>query len=53
MPQLCPDPWLFIFLTSWTILLTLAPNKILSHVYPNNFNSKILKEKYLSWPWLW
>nr|WKT10018.1 ATP synthase F0 subunit 8 [Ptychadena cooperi]WKT10031.1 ATP synthase F0 subunit 8 [Ptychadena cooperi]WKT10044.1 ATP synthase F0 subunit 8 [Ptychadena cooperi]WKT10057.1 ATP synthase F0 subunit 8 [Ptychadena cooperi]WKT10070.1 ATP synthase F0 subunit 8 [Ptychadena cooperi] len=53
MPQLLPDPWLYIFISSWTILLLLAPSKILKHTYPKDFNSNSYKTGNLSWPWLW
>nr|YP_010933665.1 ATP synthase F0 subunit 8 [Ptychadena erlangeri]WKT10473.1 ATP synthase F0 subunit 8 [Ptychadena erlangeri]WKT10486.1 ATP synthase F0 subunit 8 [Ptychadena erlangeri]WKT10499.1 ATP synthase F0 subunit 8 [Ptychadena erlangeri]WKT10512.1 ATP synthase F0 subunit 8 [Ptychadena erlangeri]WKT10525.1 ATP synthase F0 subunit 8 [Ptychadena erlangeri] len=53
MPQLVFEPWFYIFVLSWGILLLMAPNKILNHIYPNDFNPKTSKTGGLSWPWLW
>nr|YP_010933652.1 ATP synthase F0 subunit 8 [Ptychadena nana]WKT10356.1 ATP synthase F0 subunit 8 [Ptychadena nana]WKT10369.1 ATP synthase F0 subunit 8 [Ptychadena nana]WKT10382.1 ATP synthase F0 subunit 8 [Ptychadena nana]WKT10395.1 ATP synthase F0 subunit 8 [Ptychadena nana]WKT10408.1 ATP synthase F0 subunit 8 [Ptychadena nana] len=53
MPQLMTEPWLYIFISSWVIFLLMAPNKILNHIYPNDFNTQASKKGNLSWPWLW
>nr|YP_010933613.1 ATP synthase F0 subunit 8 [Ptychadena amharensis]WKT09056.1 ATP synthase F0 subunit 8 [Ptychadena amharensis]WKT09069.1 ATP synthase F0 subunit 8 [Ptychadena amharensis]WKT09082.1 ATP synthase F0 subunit 8 [Ptychadena amharensis]WKT09095.1 ATP synthase F0 subunit 8 [Ptychadena amharensis]WKT09108.1 ATP synthase F0 subunit 8 [Ptychadena amharensis] len=53
MPQLLPDPWMYIFISSWVILLFMAPSKILEHTYPKDFDLNPHKTGDLSWPWLW
>nr|YP_009512690.1 ATP synthase F0 subunit 8 [Microhyla taraiensis]AXJ93408.1 ATP synthase F0 subunit 8 [Microhyla taraiensis] len=53
MPQLIPDPWFFIFLSSWLIIVWLAPQKILSHKTlnePSSFSSKMVHQHWI-WPW--
>nr|YP_010933574.1 ATP synthase F0 subunit 8 [Ptychadena anchietae]WKT09017.1 ATP synthase F0 subunit 8 [Ptychadena anchietae] len=53
MPQLLPDPWFWILASSWAILLLVAPTKILTHLYPNDFSTKPSKTLNPSWTWLW
>nr|AGN71593.1 ATP synthase F0 subunit 8 [Tomopterna cryptotis] len=53
MPQLIPDPWFFIFMTSWLILLFLAPKKILNHSKLNEFNPKTTNTAKYLWTWPW
>nr|AVP25651.1 ATP synthase subunit 8 [Elachistocleis ovalis] len=53
MPQLIPDPWFFIFITSWIILLTLAPQKILKHTTLNDPTPKTSKTTQKTWTWPW
>nr|AVP25638.1 ATP synthase subunit 8 [Chiasmocleis ventrimaculata] len=53
MPQLILDPWFFIFLSSWLILTSFAPRKILSHTFPNNPSSKTTKTSHQNWTWPW
>nr|AGN71158.1 ATP synthase F0 subunit 8 [Dyscophus antongilii] len=53
MPQLNPDPWFFILVFSWTILLTLAPKKILSHNILNNPSTPSTKTHHQNWIWPW
>nr|YP_514702.1 ATP synthase F0 subunit 8 [Mantella madagascariensis]BAE79518.1 ATPase subunit 8 [Mantella madagascariensis] len=53
MPQLIPDPWFFTLLTSWLILMLLAPKKILTHITLNDPNSKNMKTTHSTWNWPW
>nr|NP_740001.1 ATP synthase F0 subunit 8 [Indostomus paradoxus]BAC23597.1 ATPase subunit 8 [Indostomus paradoxus] len=52
MPQLTPNPWLYILLASWLVFLTVLPTKTLTYVFPNNPALKGL-EKYKMTPWSW
>nr|YP_097184.1 ATP synthase F0 subunit 8 [Desmognathus fuscus]AAU20621.1 ATP synthase F0 subunit 8 [Desmognathus fuscus] len=54
MPQLNPNPWFLIFITSWLIYLIILMYKI------NNFKTlneptmqDVIKNKPQSWNWLW
>nr|YP_009363463.1 ATPase subunit 8 [Merops viridis]AOS52800.1 ATPase subunit 8 [Merops viridis] len=54
MPQLNPNPWFLIMLTSWLIWLLILQPKLLSfttHNPPINKPSTTLKTS--SWPWPW
>nr|YP_009000572.1 ATP synthase F0 subunit 8 [Trichobatrachus robustus]BAO42927.1 ATPase subunit 8 [Trichobatrachus robustus] len=53
MPQLMPDPWFAIFITSWLTLMMLAPKKILSHKILNEPNPKSTKVQQNPWTWPW
>nr|YP_009685638.1 ATP synthase F0 subunit 8 [Epiplatys multifasciatus]YP_009685781.1 ATP synthase F0 subunit 8 [Epiplatys spilargyreius]QDU24558.1 ATP synthase F0 subunit 8 [Epiplatys multifasciatus]QDU91874.1 ATP synthase F0 subunit 8 [Epiplatys spilargyreius] len=54
MPQLNPEPWFLILVSSWVIFLTLIPPKILSHCTPNEPNSQGAEEmKVGAWNWPW
>nr|QUJ18359.1 ATP synthase protein 8 [Stegastes partitus]WNH21677.1 ATP synthase F0 subunit 8 [Stegastes partitus] len=54
MPQLNPAPWLYIFLFSWLVFLTLIPPKILAHTFPYNPTSQATdKPKSEAWDWPW
>nr|UMB50996.1 ATP synthase F0 subunit 8 [Pipa arrabali] len=51
MPQLSPDPWFTILLSSWLVLLILPP-KVASH---RSFNEPATQgaEKPKPFPWNW
>nr|BAK42346.1 ATPase subunit 8 [Chaca bankanensis] len=54
MPQLNPAPWLMILMFSWLILLTIVPNKVLSHTFTNEVlttDMEALKPATWNWPW--
>nr|YP_254692.1 ATP synthase F0 subunit 8 [Zhangixalus schlegelii]BAD99482.1 ATPase 8 [Zhangixalus schlegelii] len=53
MPQLIPEPWFFIFLTSWLVIFSVAPTKILTHLNLNKPNFKKPKTSRNSWTWPW
>nr|YP_009155360.1 ATP synthase F0 subunit 8 [Rhacophorus dennysi]AIU99182.1 ATP synthase F0 subunit 8 [Rhacophorus dennysi]ARO35602.1 ATP synthase F0 subunit 8 [Rhacophorus dennysi]UAJ48176.1 ATP synthase F0 subunit 8 [Rhacophorus sp.] len=53
MPQLIPEPWFFIFLISWLILLLVSPSKIINYLNLNKPNSKLSKVSNNSWTWPW
>nr|UDP58822.1 ATP synthase F0 subunit 8 [Glyphoglossus yunnanensis] len=53
MPQLIPDPWFFIFFSSWLILILLAPQKILKHKTLNDPSSSSTKTEHQNWTWPW
>nr|APG38501.1 ATP synthase subunit 8 [Kaloula kalingensis] len=53
MPQLIPDPWFFIFLSSWTTLIFLAPKKILNHTTLNDPAQTSMKTPTHNWTWPW
>nr|APG38513.1 ATP synthase subunit 8 [Kaloula rigida] len=53
MPQLIPDPWFFIFLSSWLILVSLAPKKILKHNILNDPTPTTTKTSTHNWTWPW
>nr|YP_007625449.1 ATP synthase F0 subunit 8 [Polypterus retropinnis]ADG95300.1 ATP synthase F0 subunit 8 [Polypterus retropinnis] len=54
MPQLNPDPWFIILIFTWTVFLSILPNKVTSHKTPNETSAKdpsnFLTEIW-SWPW--
>nr|AYN73533.1 ATP synthase F0 subunit 8 [Merops nubicus]QOD97338.1 ATP synthase F0 subunit 8 [Merops nubicus] len=54
MPQLNPNPWFLIMLSSWLIWLLILQPKLLTFT---TFNPPINKPtttlKTLSWPWPW
>nr|AGN71489.1 ATP synthase F0 subunit 8 [Ptychadena mascareniensis] len=53
MPQLNPNPWLLTFISSWTLIILMAPWKILTHTTPNNPTTKTSSLPDSSWIWLW
>nr|YP_010568087.1 ATP synthase F0 subunit 8 [Kalophrynus palmatissimus]UZC57481.1 ATP synthase F0 subunit 8 [Kalophrynus palmatissimus] len=53
MPQLIPDPWFFIFFSSWIIISIVAPKKILSHKILNDPSPKPQKTQSTFWTWPW
>nr|ANJ78421.1 ATP synthase F0 subunit 8 [Xenicus gilviventris] len=54
MPQLNPNPWFFIMLTSWLTFSLLIQPKLLSFT-PHNppYNKDFTPTKTSSWPWPW
>nr|NP_739936.1 ATP synthase F0 subunit 8 [Parazen pacificus]BAC23532.1 ATPase subunit 8 [Parazen pacificus] len=55
MPQLDPNPWLSIFLLTWSVFLVVLPTKILAHNFPNELILQITeatKANSWNWPWL-
>nr|QTE20701.1 ATP synthase F0 subunit 8 [Odorrana macrotympana] len=54
MPQLDPAPWFCYFIMTWLILMYLAPQKILAHIYLNKFSTKKTKTFFPPvWSWTW
>nr|WNH21755.1 ATP synthase F0 subunit 8 [Sparisoma radians] len=54
MPQLNPSPWFTILIISWIIFLTVVPEKILSHIFPNDPDTNLsLHSKTDPWSWPW
>nr|AGU46599.1 ATP synthase F0 subunit 8 [Quasipaa shini] len=53
MPQLLPAPWFFILVFTWIIFTSLAPQKILSHLFLNEPAFKFTKTTKHTWAWLW
>nr|YP_009053850.1 ATP synthase F0 subunit 8 [Pycnonotus melanicterus]AHN95363.1 ATP synthase F0 subunit 8 [Pycnonotus melanicterus] len=54
MPQLNPNPWFFIMLTSWLTYTMIIQPKILSFVTtnpPSNKMPEIPNTTPWSWPW--
>nr|YP_004564223.1 ATP synthase F0 subunit 8 [Hymenochirus boettgeri]ADM35674.1 ATP synthase F0 subunit 8 [Hymenochirus boettgeri] len=54
MPQLNPNPWFMILIMSWLILLTIIPQKVISHQTfnePMSQNTEKPKPKPWNWPW--
>nr|YP_010957203.1 ATP synthase F0 subunit 8 [Centropristis striata]QEP94857.1 ATP synthase F0 subunit 8 [Centropristis striata]WMY90504.1 ATP synthase F0 subunit 8 [Centropristis striata] len=52
MPQLDPAPWLMMLTLSWVTYITLIPNKVVKHKFPNN-PSPQSTEKPQTRPWTW
>nr|QJS33037.1 ATP synthase FO submit 8 [Hylarana latouchii] len=53
MPQLNPAPWLFYFLLTWLILISLTPKKILKHTSLGTPNPQSTKTFNFTWTWPW
>nr|UDN39052.1 ATP synthase subunit 8 [Hyphessobrycon sweglesi] len=54
MPQLILDPWLYILVVSWLILLTIVPFKIMKHHYNNEPQATSTnKPQTNAWSWTW
>nr|BDU14625.1 ATPase 8 [Buergeria japonica] len=53
MPQLNPEPWFFTLIISWSILMLLAPKKILNHTMLNDPSPKTIKISPNPWIWPW
>nr|ABA11752.1 ATPase subunit 8 [Novaculichthys taeniourus] len=54
MPQLNPAPWFSILVFSWLVFLTIIPQKVLSHTFPNEATSRSVETpKTESWNWPW
>nr|BAK42580.1 ATPase subunit 8 [Trichomycterus areolatus] len=54
MPQLNPAPWFAILVFSWLVFLTVIPNKVLNHTFPNELatiDAQNLKTTTWNWPW--
>nr|YP_009753325.1 ATP synthase F0 subunit 8 [Calidris pugnax]QIT06397.1 ATP synthase F0 subunit 8 [Calidris pugnax] len=54
MPQLNPNPWFFIMLTSWLTYSLIIQPKILSLIAtnpPTNKTSTTTKTTPWTWPW--
>nr|QOD98138.1 ATP synthase F0 subunit 8 [Phalacrocorax pelagicus]BAE44346.1 F0-ATP synthase subunit 8 [Phalacrocorax capillatus]BCD55873.1 ATP synthase subunit 8 [Phalacrocorax pelagicus pelagicus] len=54
MPQLNPNPWFFILLTSWLTFSLLIQPKLLSFTTtnpPSNKTTTITKNNPWTWPW--
>nr|NP_115445.1 ATP synthase F0 subunit 8 [Struthio camelus]O21401.1 RecName: Full=ATP synthase protein 8; AltName: Full=A6L; AltName: Full=F-ATPase subunit 8 [Struthio camelus]AAD09387.1 ATPase 8 [Struthio camelus]AAK53346.1 ATPase 8 [Struthio camelus]QOD97457.1 ATP synthase F0 subunit 8 [Struthio camelus]CAA72748.1 ATPase8 [Struthio camelus]BAE78575.1 F0-ATP synthase subunit 8 [Struthio camelus] len=54
MPQLNPNPWLFIMFMSWTVFLFLMQPKLTSFIStnsPSNKNKTTLTPTPWTWPW--
>nr|YP_009520488.1 ATP synthase F0 subunit 8 [Nilssonia nigricans]AUZ97263.1 ATP synthase F0 subunit 8 [Nilssonia nigricans] len=54
MPQLNPNPWLFILLITWSTYMTIYQPKIMSFLQMNNIihNQKSLNTHPWNWPWI-
>nr|ABS00667.1 ATPase subunit 8 [Onychognathus tenuirostris] len=52
MPQLNPNPWFFIMLTSWLTLSLIIQPKLLSFIAMNPPRSKT-PETHKTTPWTW
>nr|YP_097093.1 ATP synthase F0 subunit 8 [Pseudotriton ruber]AAU20530.1 ATP synthase F0 subunit 8 [Pseudotriton ruber] len=54
MPQLNPDPWFFIFFTSWFIYLIILMPKTSNLKMPKEPMTQNNKNKTepLTWPWI-
>nr|YP_009990900.1 ATP synthase F0 subunit 8 [Bucco capensis]QNN84266.1 ATP synthase F0 subunit 8 [Bucco capensis] len=54
MPQLNPNPWLFIMLTSWLTFTLIMQPKLLTFTLPNTSPNKTTQTtKTTPWPWPW
>nr|AYN73495.1 ATP synthase F0 subunit 8 [Geobiastes squamiger] len=54
MPQLNPNPWFLIMLTTWLTFLFLIQPKLLSFTPSNPFLNKTTQIiKTTPWPWPW
>nr|YP_009557819.1 ATP synthase F0 subunit 8 [Rhagologus leucostigma]QBC73555.1 ATP synthase F0 subunit 8 [Rhagologus leucostigma]QOD96723.1 ATP synthase F0 subunit 8 [Rhagologus leucostigma] len=54
MPQLNPNPWFFIMLTSWLTYSMIIQPKILSFIStnpPSNMESTTTSTTPWTWPW--
>nr|AAP41275.1 ATPase subunit 8 [Strongylura timucu]AAP41283.1 ATPase subunit 8 [Strongylura notata]AAP41277.1 ATPase subunit 8 [Strongylura timucu]AAP41279.1 ATPase subunit 8 [Strongylura timucu]AAP41281.1 ATPase subunit 8 [Strongylura timucu] len=54
MPQLNPTPWFAILVFTWLVFLTIIPQKIMAHMFPNDLtiqSTKGPKTEPWSWPW--
>nr|YP_010152693.1 ATP synthase F0 subunit 8 [Inpaichthys kerri]QQW50122.1 ATP synthase F0 subunit 8 [Inpaichthys kerri] len=54
MPQLLPNPWFYVLLTSWLIFLIFIPSKIMKHYFSNEPEAvSSLKPGVEAWSWTW
>nr|QHI42505.1 ATP synthase F0 subunit 8 [Larus canus] len=54
MPQLNPNPWFFIMLTSWLTFSLIIQPKLLSFTptnHPSNKTHSTIKTTPWTWPW--
>nr|YP_010042813.1 ATP synthase F0 subunit 8 [Amyda cartilaginea]AQY56286.1 ATP synthase F0 subunit 8 [Amyda cartilaginea]QPC56546.1 ATP synthase F0 subunit 8 [Amyda cartilaginea] len=54
MPQLNPNPWLYILLITWLTYTLIYQPKITSFLQTNNiiYNHKSLNTHPWNWPWI-
>nr|QOD97947.1 ATP synthase F0 subunit 8 [Bucorvus abyssinicus] len=54
MPQLNPNPWFLIMLTSWlTLSLIIQPKLLTFHSTNSPTNKMVPPTKTTTWPWPW
>nr|AAT76639.1 ATPase subunit 8 [Pelodiscus sinensis]QEO19003.1 ATP synthase F0 subunit 8 [Pelodiscus sinensis]WFF64262.1 ATP synthase F0 subunit 8 [Pelodiscus sinensis]WFF64275.1 ATP synthase F0 subunit 8 [Pelodiscus sinensis]WFF64288.1 ATP synthase F0 subunit 8 [Pelodiscus sinensis] len=53
MPQLNPNPWLSILLTTWLVYIMIYQPKIISLLQTNNINHNLKPLNINSWNWPW
>nr|YP_009991964.1 ATP synthase F0 subunit 8 [Steatornis caripensis]QNN84864.1 ATP synthase F0 subunit 8 [Steatornis caripensis] len=54
MPQLNPNPWFFIMLSSWLTFLMIIQPKLLTFIPTNSPSNKATTTTKTSpWPWPW
>nr|QOD98217.1 ATP synthase F0 subunit 8 [Uria aalge] len=54
MPQLNPNPWFFVMLTSWLIFSMIIQPKLLSFTTTNSPSNKSpMATKSTPWTWPW
>uniref|UniRef100_A0AAU6S695 ATP synthase complex subunit 8 n=1 Tax=Theloderma albopunctatum TaxID=1775700 RepID=A0AAU6S695_9NEOB len=53
MPQLIPDPWFFIFFTTWLSLIMMIQTKTIYFSFLNKLNPKTYKNVSNLWTWPW
>nr|YP_009991587.1 ATP synthase F0 subunit 8 [Burhinus bistriatus]QNN84396.1 ATP synthase F0 subunit 8 [Burhinus bistriatus] len=54
MPQLNPNPWFLIMLTSWSIYSLIIQPKLLSLTHINHpLNKPYMTSKPTPWTWPW
>nr|YP_007316783.1 ATP synthase F0 subunit 8 [Heleophryne regis]AEC33140.1 ATP synthase F0 subunit 8 [Heleophryne regis] len=53
MPQLTPNPWFYIFLMAWAILLIMIPLKTYKHLTMNDPLTTHMKNNSSPWTWPW
>nr|YP_009320250.1 ATP synthase F0 subunit 8 [Phalcoboenus australis]AJY78671.1 ATP synthase F0 subunit 8 [Phalcoboenus australis] len=55
MPQLNPNPWFFMMLTTWVVFSLMFQPKLLPHTptnHPSNKTQAPSKTTPWSWPWI-
>nr|YP_010957086.1 ATP synthase F0 subunit 8 [Pleuronichthys coenosus]WMY90348.1 ATP synthase F0 subunit 8 [Pleuronichthys coenosus] len=54
MPQLNPGPWFCVLAVMWLTFLTVAPQMLLSHLFPNKITpAEKLEQSTNPWSWQW
>nr|YP_009003617.1 ATP synthase F0 subunit 8 [Schistometopum gregorii]AGZ19111.1 ATP synthase F0 subunit 8 [Schistometopum gregorii] len=53
MPQLNPNPWLFIMISSWIIILMILLTKIIKHKPMSPTSLMIMHKHFIPWNWPW